>query len=92
MIIKDIQYIQDAEADKVKNIYSETVEKLKTIQKEQNFIDDRIDYNISNLWKWAKRDKEKRSQIRGEVQTALDLIESEKVKKLPHLKSGSNKD
>jgi len=77
--IKHIQYLDtDSEETTNRNSFNESIERLQKIYADQCQIDKRIDWHLSNLWKWAKIDKEKREEVKGEVKNALHLLESEK--------------
>ena len=60
--------------------YNEAIAKLEKVYEEHSEIDAKIDENMNELWKWSKINKRKRTEIKEEVENALDLLKSEKVR------------
>ena len=60
--------------------YNEAIAKLEKVYEEHSEIEAKIDENMNELWKWSKINKRKRTEIKEEVENALDLLKSEKVR------------
>ena len=60
--------------------FNEAIEKLEKIYVEHSEIDAKIEENMSELCKWSELSKKNRLEIQNEVENALDLLKTEKVK------------